>query len=305
MKYQISTSIAGLLRKLTLQEALDTVEAAGFRCLDFPISVFSRPADSPLKADSWREWTYQLKRTLDDRGFQVTQAHASWEQAIPEDFHEEDPYEVYARTIEACRMLGCGKLVFHTPLYFFPMRDEKIKERVNQWNVVWFRKLIPLLEEFSVNAEIENTFDYRRLCCPGDPPFNYTRAQDMLGLLDKIHSPHFGLCLDTGHAHIASQDPAQMIRAYGKKLEVLHLNDNFGLIENVYEDLHQLPGYGNLDWMPIFKALKETGYAGNFNLEPVGALPNLPFEVRVIQLRSAREIVSAFAAEASMEMLQP
>lgn len=298
LSHEISTSIAGLLRGMELQDALDTVQAAGFRCLDFPLSVFSRPEGSPLKSAVWRQWVKELKNKLDDMGFTVTQAHASWEQAIGQDFTPEDPFPVYARTIEACRMLGCGKLVFHAPLYFFPTKNAETKKRIGDWNVRWFRKLIPNLEEFSVTAELENTFDYGRVCQPGDPPFTYTSAEDMLELLRAIGSDHFALCLDTGHANIAGQDPAQMVRACGNHLDVLHLNDNFGYIRPVYEDLHLLPGGGNLDWPSIFTSLYDMDYRGNFNLEPVGALPRLPLNLRVIQLMAAREMVLLLARDA-------
>ncbi len=298
LKYKISTSLAGLLRGVGLTEALSAVGEAGFRYLDFPISVFSRPADSPLKAPNWRQWTKELKTRLDTEGFTVTQAHASWEQAIPQDFREEDPFEVYYRTVEACRMLGCSRLVFHAPLYFFPTPDKETQERIHRWNVAWFQKLLPILEEFSVTAELENTFDYRRVWREGDPTFTYTTSEQMLHLMKELDSPHFRLCLDTGHANIAGQDPMAMIEAYGSDLEVLHLNDNFGYIRPVYEDLHLLPGHGNLPWVSIFEALARTGYAGNFNLEPVGALPGLPHELQVIQLRAAREFVEVLAKEA-------
>ncbi len=298
LSYEISTSIAGLLRGMELQEALDTVQAAGFQCLDFPISVFSRPEGSPLKSDGWRQWVKNLKNRLDDMGFQVTQAHASWEQAIGQNFSPDDPYPVYYRTIEACRMLGCGKLVFHAPLYFFATKDEATKKRIGDWNVRWFRKLIPTLEEFSVTAELENTFDYGRVCQPGDPSFTYTSADDMLELLQAIDSDRFALCLDTGHANIAGQDPAQMVRAYGDHLDVLHLNDNFGFIRPVYEDLHLLPGNGNLDWQAILASLYDMDYRGNFNIEPVGALPRLPFAIRVIQLKAARQTIKLLAQDA-------
>lgn len=77
LKHEISTSLAGLLRGVGLTEALSAVKEAGFRRLDFPISVFSRPVDSPLKSSQWRQWTKELKTRLDGEGFTVTQAHAS------------------------------------------------------------------------------------------------------------------------------------------------------------------------------------------------------------------------------------
>lgn len=300
MEINVSTSIAGLLRAVDLNEALTTVAEGGFQNLDFPLSVFSHPADSPLKSPQWRQWTLALRKKLDGLGLRVTQAHASWEQAIPQDFHFAPPYPVYARTIEACRMLGCGKLVFHPPLYFFPMADETIHSEVDAWNIRWFSQLLPLLERFDVTAALENTFDYRRVQRPGYPPFTYTTARQMLRLVKGVDSPHVALCLDTGHANISGQNPAVMIRAYGSALQALHLNDNLGLISPVYEDLHLFPGHGNLNWNEIFAALKETGFSGILNLEPVGALPTLSHNLRVIQFQSARQTLLQLAREAGL-----
>lgn len=301
MRTEISTSIAGLLRTVELDEALDTVVSAGFRNLDFPLSVFSRPAGSPLKSDIWRLWTGKLRETLRDLGLCVTQAHASWEQAIPQDFIFQSPFPVYRRTIEACRMLGCGKLVFHAPLYFFDAHDPSVRSRALEWNFRWFRELLPILEDNGVVAELENIFDYRHVRSPQDPPFLYCSAQDMLELQQGLNSSWVKLCLDTGHANISGNDPAQMIRAYGKELDVLHLNDNFGFIQPVYEDLHLFPGHGTVQWKQVFEALYETGFDYVLNLEPVGALARLSKEQRVIQFREAGLLVRHMALEAGFD----
>ncbi len=298
MEIAVSTSIAGLLRTVSLSEALDTITQAGFQKVDFPLSVFSRPKDSPLKRDHWLSWVRALREELDRRGLSVTQAHASWEQAIAEDFSFEDPYPVYARTIVACRMLGCQKLVFHAPLYFFPTKDQAARRRVTDWNIRWFTQLVPLLEENGVTACIENTFDYRRVRRPQDPPFIYTSGHDMYELAEGIHSPCVKLCLDTGHANIAGQDVPQMIRDYGSYLEVLHLNDNLGLIGPVYEDLHLFPGHGTLHWDAIFKTLREENFTGVFNLEPVDALSISSPALKVLQFESAKKTVTLLAQEA-------
>lgn len=298
MEISVSTSIAGLLRAVDLQEALETAAEAGFRLLDFPLSVFSRAPDSPLRQPDWLRWAENVKKTLTGMGLRVTQAHAAWDQAIPQDLHEAPPDPLYPRTIAACRALGCEKLVFHPPLYFFPTEDRAGRQRVIQWNIRWFRALLPDLERYRVTAELENLFDYRRVQPAGGPPFPFTTQEDMMELCDGVNSPWVRLCLDTGHGNIAGQDVPGMVRAYGSRLQVLHLNDNYGKIGPIYEDLHLFPGYGALDWGEIFRALRETGFSGVLNLEPVGALPGQSRPVRVLQLRTAREIVLQLAEAA-------
>ena len=289
MKY--TSAMAHFCKTTTVFDAMQTIRDAGFDGLDFPISVYSRPLDSPLRKDDWRQWTREVRRFSDRIGLPVLQAHASWEQTVAEDFHFEPPYEIYARTMEACHILGCRNLVFHPVLYLFRVRGEGMKERLHEWNVQWFRALLPLAEKFDLVIELENMFDYRHVQLPGDPAFPYTSAEDMLALCDWLNSDRVRICLDTGHANIAGQNVPAMIRRYGNRLAVLHLNDNFGKIEPVFEDLHLFPGYGLLDWEAIFSALHEIRYDGTVNMEPVAQLDRMPPELRVLQLRTALEIL--------------
>ena len=232
----ISSAMASFCLETTVEDAMQTVRDAGFDSLDFPLSVYSRPQDAPLRGDDWRQWARGVRRTADRIGLPITQAHASWEQAIPDDLHYESPYEIYERTMEACAILGCRQLIFHPVLYLHRMPDRSLWPRIHDWNVRWFHELLPLAEKFDIVINLENTFDYRHLQQPGDAPVPYTTAQDMLELVYGIGSNRVQLCLDTGHAHISGQDVPEMIRAWRGNLATLHLNDNYGLIRPVFED---------------------------------------------------------------------
>ena len=152
MKY--TSAMAHFCKTTTVFDAMQTIRDAGFDGLDFPISVYSRPLDSPLRKDDWRQWTREVRRFSDRIGLPVLQAHASWEQTVAEDFHFEPPYEIYARTMEACHILGCRNLVFHPVLYLFRVRGEGMKVRLHEWNVQWFRALLPLAEKFDLVIEL-------------------------------------------------------------------------------------------------------------------------------------------------------
>ena len=83
----ISSAMASFCLETTVEDAMQTVRDAGFDSLDFPLSVYSRPQDAPLRGDDWRQWARGVRRTADRIGLPITQAHASWEQAIPDDLH--------------------------------------------------------------------------------------------------------------------------------------------------------------------------------------------------------------------------
>lgn len=86
-----------------------------------------------------------------------------------------------------------------------------------------------------------------------------------------------------------------MIRAYRGELATVHLNDNYGRIGPIYEDLHLFPGSGLLDWSAIFAALREIGFSGAYNMEPIAALKRQPDELRRISLRAAATILRSLA----------
>lgn len=297
MQKQFSISIASLCRNQPLDSVLRMVKAAGFDSVDFPFSTFSNSPLSPLNQPNWQDWMRQVKDLTKEIGLPITQAHASWEQSIPADFRYEAPHDLYYRTMEACRMVGCRHLIFH------PLRQPErvdslaMRQRIHEYNVRWFHDLVSAATENDVIINLENTFDSHHVQKPGDLPYPYTTAQDMLDLMRDIGSLRVQICLDTGHANISAQDIPAMIRAFRRDLATLHLNDNYGRIGPIYEDLHLFPGYGRIEWKGVFDALRETGFDGPMNIEPIGELRTASEQVRLIQIRAAADTLRALLGE--------
>lgn len=293
MYTRISSAMASFCRNMPLEAAMRMVKDAGFDGVDFPLNVFSSTPDSPMQKENWRDWVREVKHLSETLGLPIVQAHATWEQEIPEGFRYEAPYEVYFRSIEACAMLGCTDLIFHPLRQPERVDSMQLRQRIHDYNVRWFYDLVSTAERCGVVINLENTFDSHRTQKPGDLPYPYTTAQDMLDLMNDIGGNHVRICLDTGHANISAQDIPEMIRIFGRDLSTVHLNDNYGRIEPVYEDLHLFPGYGRIEWAPVFRALREVGFRGSYNIEPIGELKRVPDQIRKIQLRAAAETLRA------------
>lgn len=290
---KLSCAISGFSRAGSVFDAVKAVADAGFDGVDFSLSTYSRRSGAAICQDDWwRQWTGAVKTYLDELGLPVVQAHAVWDQTIPRDFAYYPPEPVVFRNLEACAMLGCRKLVFHPLLYPYRVASEELAARILDYNVRWFREVLPAAERLGVAVMLENMFDYYHVRQPGDPPYVFTTAAQMLALADALGQGSVGFCLDTGHANISAQDPAQMIRVYGRRLGCLHLNDNFGRSPGLHEDLHLFPGEGSLSWPPIFAALREAGYEGAYNLELIADLAALTPERRVARLRQGREALA-------------
>ncbi len=82
-------------------------------------------------------------------------------------------------------------------------------------------------------------------------------------LQQRVAATNFRLTLDIGHLHCQGETPiADFIRTYGKKIVNIHLED---MKAGVHE--HLPFGQGEIDFPPIFQALKEIDYQGCINVE--------------------------------------
>jgi len=294
MNRMLSVNLGNFLKNYPLPDSLKMIKAAGFDGVDFSLWYFSQGDDAPLKQDNWRSWVQEARHLIDENGLCVPQAHAHWrhDNQVQEDFSYHLPDELIHRNIEACRMLGCDRLVFHPIQHFFPLKSvEETRQKVIDANVQWFSALLPTAEKHKVELHIENIFDYQHIQSPDAPPIPMSYAEDILETLNKINHPLMKTCLDTGHANIAGDDVPRMIRLYGDKLGSLHLQDNFGKIYPIYEDIHLFPGTGYLNWADIFAALKETGYSRSLNMEINAGVPDKPYDIQLLRLQQGRELL--------------
>lgn len=82
-------------------------------------------------------------------------------------------------------------------------------------------------------------------------------AQQALELIDIVGMPNLKVHLDTFHMNIEEASMTDAILACGDKLAHMHVVDsNRGA-----------PGMGHIDWIGIFKALKQIGYDGTACIE--------------------------------------
>jgi len=112
-------------------------------------------------------------------------------------------------------------------------------------------------------------------------------VEDLLRIIRDVDSPHLGICLDTGHLHLASGDQRAFIERAGPRLRALHLADNDGT-----RDQHLAPfGLGTVDWEAVARGLGKVGYQGLLNFEIPGER-RAPIEVRRAKLDYLRHIAA-------------
>lgn len=97
-----------------------------------------------------------------------------------------------------------------------------------------------------------------------------TATEDLVGLADALE---IGICWDTGHANISSEEQEASLSLIGSRLKMVHINDNFA-----EGDVHIAPFVGSVDWAGVASGLKKAGYRGSLNLEVT--CNRLPEELR-------------------------
>ena len=214
MKYAISCSGNAIGKVESLETTLSIMAEAGYSTIDFWLYVYSESEGAPLRQNNWREWCSYARDLMEKHGIVPGQCHCQWQKThtFAEGTKINPPSEIYHRSIEACHLLGCRKIIFHPPFYIKRVPDEATRMAVLDGQAGWFQALLPTAERFGVELHLENTFDFRHVQQDGDPAYVGIAAWEMLYLAKKLNHPLVKLCLDTGHAHLAHQDVPAMIR---------------------------------------------------------------------------------------------
>jgi sugar phosphate isomerase/epimerase len=93
------------------------------------------------------------------------------------------------------------------------------------------------------------------------PHLMFGHVSDLMFLLGAIRETNVGTCLDTGHAFL-SRDLRTVVHKLSGHLRMLHVNDNHG-----ERDEHLSPGEGAIDWISLFRQLRQWNFHGPLILE--------------------------------------
>ncbi|HEY0552408.1 MAG TPA: sugar phosphate isomerase/epimerase family protein [Verrucomicrobiae bacterium] len=202
----------------------------------------------PPAAASWRVKAKDIRRALDDFGFEVV-GHTAHYLPMASPFEEirRGVVEELKRCLDQFSIVGAKWMNLH-PDRNIPMHDRPF---VIERNLLTISELLPVARDCGVGLMIENL--------PGD----WNSVLQLSQLLDPL--PELGLHLDIGHANLltARNTTDEILRAYGSRLRHLHLHDNKGGAH----DLHLPLGAGTIDVAHQIQTVRATGYDATITLE--------------------------------------
>ena len=246
-------------------EAVRGFFGTGFRCLD---ACFYDTAENCMLAGAdWRQKVLEMKQAAEQGGMTFVQAHSPG----TVDFARLDFFiRLTRRSIEASEMLGIPAIVVHSQ-NFAGLTPQEMMEK----NKAFFEALYPVMEKTGVHVLIENWPD-AHAPAPNTRAFPST-ADDLLMFLDFLGHPLLGACWDTGHGHMNGAEQYETISKLGKRLEAVHIQDNFGEV-----DQHLMPLVGTLDFDEVICGLLDIGFEGTFTFEADNILRqhDLPWELK-------------------------
>jgi sugar phosphate isomerase/epimerase len=232
-----------------LAKACDFSAACGYSGIE--IAPFTL---APLVTEISAAARGEIRRTIARAGLDCVGLH--WLLAGTEGFHVADPDPaVRGRTIDYlgdlarfCHDLGGRVLVFGSPKQRSLLPGVSPERALDHIHEV-FSRLVSVLEATDTVVALE----------PLSPVETdvLTTAEETCRLIERIGSPHVRLHLDVKAMASESMPIPDIIVASARHLEHFHAND-----VNL-----QGPGFGAVDFGPIFTALDEVRYAGWVSVE--------------------------------------
>lgn len=241
-----------------IYEYIDYAKASGFGNLDLTLDHYANIYDW-INDDESKMIQYfkEVKAYADNKGIRFSQLHAPYT-LFPNYLFSE--YEnLIERSIKIAGVLECPYIVAH-PLVFPQYRQNDLNDKEKRFNINFFKKFIPLLQANNAKIALENIYDWtneRTIRV-----INVSTPEGLNSYLDELPEAYFGICFDTGHLHIAGYPMEDGIKAWNKRIKVLHITDNFGKLDD-----HLLPYQGTIDWTNFKKYLDDVGFDGVYSLE--------------------------------------
>jgi sugar phosphate isomerase/epimerase len=96
------------------------------------------------------------------------------------------------------------------------------------------------------------------------PEWIVTSSDSLARLFDDVGSDSFGVNFDPSYLAVTGIDPVKFVKRFAARIRHVHLKDHIGK----YPDFqHRIPGQGELDYVPIVRALADAKFAGSLAME--------------------------------------
>lgn len=228
---------------------IEYVKEVGYDGLEIaPFTLAQHVTDIPLQTRD------RIRAKAEEVGLDILGIH--WVLVGPDGLHinDADP-TVRERTTRYLRDLVhfCGDVGGKVMIFGSPkqrnVQDGVTPEAAFAFTVDAFSKVMADCEDRDVTICMEQLTPHETNFC--------STVEETVRLIEAVDHPKFQLLLDTKAMDTEEKDRATLIRENANYLKHYHANDT---------NLNG-PGWGDVDFGPIFEALKDIGYDGYVSVE--------------------------------------
>ena len=265
---------------IPFEETLRFLKAAGFEEIDFGFD------SKMLLQEDWKSGFEKKIRLCRQMNVRVRYAHLPYNYPGREEKEAwKHFYRASCRAMDLAQTAGadCAAIHPHTA-----MTQAYDPEKEHRQALAFLTPYLEYAQKIGFPLALENMRGPGRSASGAIQRYGMA-AEDVIRLADELE---MGICWDTGHGNISGQNQYASLIQIGKRLKMVHINDNEG-----EDDVHLAPFLGKIDWTQVVKALQEIRYTGSLNLEvQCNQLPD--------HLRTAYAAYMGCAAEKLQSMMK-
>ncbi|MFQ5406896.1 MAG: sugar phosphate isomerase/epimerase family protein [Anaerolineales bacterium] len=277
-----------------LEQALEDYCALGFRMLEINPSEFGLIVNGNWRGPQLEDFQAVLRNF--DLRYSV---HAPDRLNLAYDPRADLCQRVLLSQVEICRAIRASRLVVHSSLDALSAIQRRVRPKLltddeltagARREVATLRAVAPVAAEAGVVIGIENG-------APNPDEFNlldqFGRSESdvakhharllvgpIVEQLEAVSHPNVAMTLDVAHLHLAASaldfDCLKAVAEAAPWVKHLHVNDNFGNLDQGYDDIpnrmtfgegdiHLPPGWGSIPYRDVFARL--PAYEGDLILE--------------------------------------
>lgn len=246
--------------KYGIEEAVRMIKEAGFEGIDYAMSA-------EAYGDDYKAYAERINAACEKYGIPVVQLHGP----IPKyQLHETEARAEFMRkaerAIEFAGLIGSANCVLHPMRVAKGNHEDQLKINLGEYS-----PLIPLAKKAGIKIAIENMCNFK-VNEFGEPVKHVCKsAEEHAKYIDAFESDAVTACFDTGHAAASSEEICEFVRILGDRLTALHVHDN-----DCQRDLHTIPYNHSIKFDPFLTALADIDYKGDFTLECIYYIGNIP-----------------------------
>ena len=281
---KLSSTTDKLQEKFGIYKAVDILSEAGYDAIDF--SQFNEE----IYASTYgKEYYTEIRKYAEDKGLFFNQSHAPFSSSFTDEEKTAKRFDEIVTAIKRASYLGVKNIIVH-PCQHLKYDVEGNSEKLFEYNMEFYKKLIPYCEEFDIRVALENMWQYTGMINHS----TCSRPEEFVRYIDELNNDSFVACLDIGHAALVWEDIGDFIKILGnKRLRCLHVHDVDGT-----NDSHTLPYFGSINWEKVMKALAEIDYKGELTFEADSFMDNKPDillpDCAKLMAKTGKHLVSQF-----------